>query len=120
MAQYVGPICGSPSLPVTWSGSQVMEYITQLFPILSSLSFHYCSAVGSRLVRIPDHIRRATDLKTFFKEHRRARVSTVFMRLDIPPRSTYSMFYLHFTNLYKDLNETMNMTTKAESTLIFV
>ena len=60
------------------------EHVTQLFPVLSTLSFHYCYAVISRLVRISDHIRSATDLNTFFKEHRRARVLNVFIHQDVP------------------------------------
>ena len=95
------PSCGTSSLVVIWSASQVTEYVTQLFPVLSTLSFHYCYVVSSRLVRIPDHIKSATDLNTFFKEHRRARVSAVFIHPDVPILHHCS----DFMSLYKDLNE---------------
>ena len=78
-----GPSRGSSSLPITWSRRQVTDYVTQLFPALSTVNFHLCYAVGSRLVRIEDSIRSAPDLKAFFKEHRR-RIPTIFVRPDEP------------------------------------
>ena len=77
------------------------EYVYQLFPVLSTLSFHYCYAVGSRLMRIPDQIISVTDLNTFFKEHRRARDSTVFIHPDVPilhqPIGTHTVCFVQIS-----------------------